>query len=201
MLRLAALSLVLLAGGCATLPPPQPSPPDDWPDRRDALQALDAWSLVGRIAVAAGDDGFSGGFDWEQQGDRAEISLSGPMGGAGLGIHVEGDTLTVNLRGESYTGDDARRLIEERLGTGHPLPVAEMRFWLVGVPAPGVPYQEILGDDRRLSGLAQSGWQVRYERYSMIGPIHLPARLDMTTNGLRIRVVVSRWQTDRRQPP
>ena len=87
--RLAALALVLLAGGCATLPAPAPG--DDWPARRAALQALDAWALDGRIAVAAGEDGFSGGFDWHQQGERADIALTGPMGGAAMDIRAEGD--------------------------------------------------------------------------------------------------------------
>lgn len=193
-LRLAAVAVLVLAGGCATLPIPPPLPSDDWPARRAALQALDAWTLDGRIAVAAGENGFSGGFDWAQQGERADVALSGPMGGAGLEIHVEGDALSVNLRGETYSGDDARRLIEERIGPGHALPVAEMRYWLVGAPAPDVSHEETLGDDRRLASLAQSGWQVRYERYDSVAGRALPARLEMTTEGLRLRVVVSRWR-------
>jgi outer membrane lipoprotein LolB len=190
MVRPAAFAVLLLAGGCATLPPPA----DDWTARRTALQALEEWTLDGRIAVAAGEDGFSGGFDWAQQGPRADIALSGPMGGKGLEIHVEDSGLTVNLRGESYAGDEARQLIEARIGPGHALPVTEMRYWLIGAPAPGVPHEETLGDDRRLAGLAQSGWQVRYERYDAVGALALPARLEMTTEGLRLRVVVSHWR-------
>lgn len=190
--RLAALAVLVLAGGCATLPPPAPT--DDWPARRAALQALDAWTLDGRIAVAAGENGFSGGFDWKQQGERADVTLSGPMGGAGLEMHLEGDALTVDLRGETYAGDEARRLVEERIGPGRALPVAEMRYWLVGVPAPGAAREETLGDDRRLASLAQSGWQVRYERYDTVGRLALPARLEMTTEGLRLRVAVSAWR-------
>jgi outer membrane lipoprotein LolB len=192
-LRLAAVAVLVLAGGCATLPQ-TPPPQDGWPARRAALQALDDWTLDGRIAVAAGESGFSGGFDWAQQGERADVALSGPLGGAGLEIHVEGDALTVNLRGETFSGDDARRLIEERIGPGHALPVGEMRFWLVGVPAPDLPHEETLGDDQRLSSLAQSGWNVRFERYDSVGSLALPARLEMTTEGLRLRVVVSRWR-------
>ncbi len=189
--RVAAIALLLFAGGCATLPPP---PADDWASRRAALQALEDWTLEGRIAVAAGEDGFSGGFDWAQQGARADIALSGPMGGKGLEIHLDDGELTVDLRGEAYAGDEARQLIEERIGPGHALPVGEMRYWLVGAPAPGVPHEETLGEDRRLAGLAQAGWQVRYQRYDVVGPLALPARLEMTTEGLRLRVSVSHWQ-------
>jgi outer membrane lipoprotein LolB len=190
--RAAALAVLLLAGGCATLPPPGSM--DDWPARRAALQALDAWTLDGRIAVAAGENGFSGGFDWSQRGPRADVALAGPMGGTALEIHVDGDALTVNQRGETWSGDDARRLIEERIGPGHALPVAEMRYWLVGAPAPGAPHEETLGDDRRLSSLAQSGWRIQYKSYDAVGRLALPARLEMTTEGLRLRVAVSNWR-------
>lgn len=190
MLRPAAVAVLLLAGGCATLPPPT----DDWPARRAALQGMEAWTLDGRIAVAAGENGFSGGFDWAQSGRGADIALSGPMGGAGLEIHVADGVLTVNLRGETYAGDAALQLIEERIGPGHALPLTEMRYWLVGAPAPDLPHEETLGDDRRLASLAQSGWQVRYQRYDAVGAIALPARFEMTTEGLRLRVVVSNWR-------
>lgn len=190
--RIAAVAVLVFAGGCATLPPPS-APAEDWPSRRAALQALDTWTLDGRIAVAAGDDGFSGGFDWSQQGGSAEIALSGPLGG-GIQMHVEGEALTVNLRGETYSGDDARRLVEERIGRGRALPVAEMRYWLVGAPAPGSGYAESIGEDHRLASLRQSGWQVRYERYEAVGTLALPARIEMTADSLRLRVVVSDWR-------
>jgi outer membrane biogenesis lipoprotein LolB len=35
---------------------------------------------------------------------------------------------------------------------------------------------------------------VRYDRYETVGEFELPARMEMTTEGLRLRVVVSRWQ-------
>jgi outer membrane lipoprotein LolB len=69
-----------------------------------------------------------------------------------------------------------------------------MRYWLVGTPAPGAPHEETLGDDRRLARLSQSGWQVRYDRYASVGDVALPARMEMTTEGLRLRVVVSDWR-------
>lgn len=191
-LRLAALSLVLLAGGCATLPAPAPG--DDWPARRAELQALDAWALDGRIAVAAGDDGFSGGFDWHQQGTRADIALTGPMGGTAMDIRAEGGRAVVTVRGESYEGEDAAGLFARYFGPDQPLPIVQMRYWLVGAPAPDVPHEETLGEDRRLEALSQSGWRVRYDRYEPVGGLALPARMELTTPGLRLRVVVSNWR-------
>jgi len=113
--RFAAAAVLVLASGCTTLPPaPEIA---DWSARRAALQALPAWTLNGRIAVAAGENGFSGGFDWAQDGESADIALSGPMGGARLRIHVEGGALEVtDDRGNCYTGEEAERFVAERIG-------------------------------------------------------------------------------------
>ena len=189
--RFAAAAVLALASGCSALPPPAPA--DDWPVRRAALQALDWWTLDGRIAVAVGDDGFSGGLDWSQAGERAEIAFSGPLGGGAFDVEVEGDRLTLRAGGETLSGDDARTYIAERFGREGSLPIREMRYWLVGVPAPGAPHKETLSGERRLASLAQSGWQVRYDRYQAAGLHALPARIEMTTQGVRLRVAISHW--------
>jgi outer membrane lipoprotein LolB len=189
--RVAAATILSLLAGCATLPPPAAE--GDWPLHVAALQAFDAWKLRGRLGVAAGENGFSGGLSWTQAGERAEVMLSGPMGGEALAIQVDGAALSVTLRGETHAGEDARRLIESRIGMGRALPVAEMRYWLVGVPAPDAPYEKSLGEDMRLAVLVQSGWKIRYKGYrSSEGP-ELPGFMEMTTEGLRLRVSVTDW--------
>ena len=190
-LRLAASALALVASGCATVP--GPGAPGDWPARRDALQVLDRWSLHGRIAVAAGEDGFSGGFDWSQQGATADIDLSGPMGGTAMNIRIEGDRPVVTVDGSSHSGDDARQFIDERFGRGRSLPIRQALLARRRTRT-ARRSEETLGEDSRLAGLSQSGWQVRYDRYQQVGAIALPARMEMTTEGLRLRVAISEWR-------
>lgn len=189
--RGAAAAVLLLTGGCATLPPADEV--RDWPAERAALQALDRWSLDGRIAVAAGRDGFTGGFDWVQSGEQADVELSGPMGGSAVKIRIQRDRVDVIARGEEAAAEDSQALLARYFGPDRSLPAAEMRYWLLGVPAPHAPAEETLGADRRLTALTQAGWEVRFDRYQGIGRLSLPARLEMTTEGLRLRVVVSDW--------
>lgn len=193
-MRLAACTVALLAAGCATLPPP--AAVEEWPARRGALQSLDHWSLNGRMAVAAGNEGFSGGLSWRQDGAQAEIELRGPMGGRALSIRVEGEKLSVtDGDGETVEGDDATRLLARHIGAS--LPIAELRFWVVGTPAPGIPHHETIGADQRLQLLEQSGWRVAYASYRSVGEQVLPARMEITTGDLRLRLVVSDWRLDR----
>jgi outer membrane lipoprotein LolB len=192
MRRTAALAVLLLAAGCATVPPPAPE--GEWPSRRATLQSLGAWALKGRVAVAAGDDGFSGGFHWKQRGADADIEISGPMGGSALTIRVVGDKQVQSIRSSGEEAADAEAYLARYFGPGRSLPVAEMHYWLVGAPAPAAPHAETLGADQRLASLEQSGWKVRYDRYATVGELALPDRIEMTTEGLRLRVVVSDWQ-------
>lgn len=174
-----------------------PAMTGDRAERRATLQALDDWDLNGRVAIAAGTDGFSGGLSWEQRGEKAEIALRGPMGGSAIRIQVEGAAYVVtDERGRTYGGEDARRFIEAHFGPGSKLPIAAMRYWLVGAPAPDSPYAEAIGEGGSLSGLEQSGWTVGYERYRVVGSLALPERIEMTTEGLRLRVAISEWRLE-----
>lgn len=188
--RLAACAAALLAAGCATLPPPAA---DDATARRRALQALDGWSLTGRVAIAAGAEGFSGALRWRQDGPRAQIELRAPLGARALSILADGDSLSVtDAEGVVRDGEEARRIADGYLGT--PLPIAQLRYWLVGTPAPGSPYREAQGADRRLASLEQAGWRVTYARYAAAGAQWLPVRMELTAGDVRLRLSVSDWE-------
>jgi outer membrane lipoprotein LolB len=180
----------LLVAGCATLPPAGDS--GSWPGRRAELEALQTWTLNGRVAVATAADGFSGGLAWRQNGARAEIELRGPLGGMALSIRLDGSAMTVtDGSGAFLAGEAADDFVAAEIGA--PLPVAELRYWLIGVPAPGLPHRETIGADGRLAGLEQAGWQLRYSRYEAVGQLALPARIEIESTAARLRLVVSNW--------
>lgn len=188
--RLAACAAALLASGCATLPL---AGDGDWPARRGALQALDDWTLTGRVAVAAGEHGFSGGLRWRQAGARAEIDMRGPLGGTALAIRLDGEAITVtDASGATLGGEEARRITREYVGA--PLPLPELRYWLVGAPAPHSEFRETLGANARLAELEQAGWQVRYTHYATAGGQVLPDRMELTAGDVRLRLAVSDWR-------
>ena len=190
-MRAAACAALLLLSGCATLP--EPAPAGGWESARAQLQALERWTLDGRVAVAASGEGFSGGLNWKQSGPRAEVELRSPVGGRVLAIRVDGDEFSVtDPQGETFDGERAKALVAERVGSE--LPISELRYWLVGVPAPGAPFEETLGADARLATLDQAGWRIRYDRYRSAGELVLPAKLDITQGALRLRVAVADWR-------
>jgi len=189
--RATAGAALLLTTACVSLPPAGDA--GSWPARRAALQSLHSWTLTGRIAVASGSEGFSGGLAWRQDGARSEIELRSPLGGTALSIRVDDPDFSVtDERGAALDGEAARELLAAELGA--PLPVGALRYWLVGAPAPGVDHRESIGSDGRLASLEQAGWQVRYARYEAVGGLALPARLELESGGVRLRLVAASWQ-------
>jgi outer membrane lipoprotein LolB len=188
-----ALALLLLLAACA--PAPLVRPAADWPVRRAELQALEAWRLSGRVAVAAGEQGFSARLAWAQRDARSSIDLSGPFGAGAVHVDLAGDE--IRLRdgdgAEVATGPDA---LATRLGFA--LPVRELRYWALGVPAPsGPPATDsavVLGAEGRPVAFNDRGWWVRIEAWRPVAGDLLPARLLITRPGARLKLVVDDWR-------
>jgi len=153
---------------------------------------MDRWSLDGRVAIARGAEGFSGGLSWRQHGAHADIDIRGPLGGTALSITVDGERMSVaDGRGAALDGDAALEFLSSELGA--PLPIGQLRFWLVGVPAPDAPQRESFGTDGRLATLEQLGWRVRYLRYQSVGRVALPARMEIESEDTRMRLAIGNW--------
>ena len=191
-LRLGAAALAVLAG-CRTLPP-APPPSASWEVRRPQLQSLTHFQLRGRVAVAAGGEGFNANLHWIQDGARSEVTLEGPLGVGGAQLTATGDELTVvTARGERVESEAAHQALAARLGFDPPL--SSLRYWVLGVPDPAQPATESVDPaQQRLSGLTQGGWHVEYQSYESAGGEALPARLTLQRDAVRVRLLVDGWQ-------
>lgn len=188
-MRLAVLLAVICLSGCAALPR---VPPPAGPDARSAeLAALEAWRAHGRVAVAVDGDGVTANLDWRQSGASSDISLSGPFGVGALLVELDAGGLTLDDgRGGRLAGADAEALLEQRLGTR--VPLAALRYWMLGIPAPGAPWVPV-----GAAAFEQSGWRVTVTRFTSSDAGPLPARLDLEQGAARLRLAVSRWEVGR----
>lgn len=177
---LAALALA----GCATVVPSGGAGAPADPEQ------LTQWMAKGRIALTARGEGGAGAFVWQQRSERTELSVRGPFGAGALDVVTDGETLELDDgSGQAIDGERARIALEERLGAS--LPLAELRYWMLGVPAPSAPAQQAAG---AVPGFTQAGWVVEYADYRPAGPWSLPARLTATTANVRVRLVIDDWQ-------
>jgi len=188
-----ALALVAMLAGCRTVPQPRiigPGADAPWPEQVAALEKFDHYSLTGRVAVAANGQGFSGTLRYLQAGDHADLSIDGPMGLGGLRLVVDGDNVSVSTsKGDKLDGNAAREELERRLG--FEMPVAQLRWWLLGIPAPG----ESATDDLNgvTASIRQEGWNVSIQSRAPALGFSLPQRLTIEREGARLKLLVDRW--------
>lgn len=192
-LRLSAALTLAVIAGCRTIAP-APPPTASWEQRRPQLQAREHFELKGRVAVAAGNEGFDASLRWTQDGMRSQLTLEGPLGVGGARVTASGNDLTlVTSRGEVVDSAAAHAALAERLGFDPPL--ASLRYWVLGVPDPAQPAAESLDQaQQRLTALTQDGWRVDYQSYTSANGEPLPARLTLRRDAVRVRLLVDDWQ-------
>jgi outer membrane lipoprotein LolB len=198
--RRAALGAVMLAlgllAGCRTAPQGAivgPGVDAPWPEQRAALEKLDRYNLNGRVAVAANGQGFSASLRYEQLPKGSNLALDGPLGIGGLRVALEGEDLEIaTSRGEKLDGDAARAELERRLGFA--LPLSELRWWLLGIPAPGEASVNQDGGSGEIRDFTQNGWRVSINTRAAGLGFSLPQRLTAERDGARLKLLVERWQ-------
>ncbi len=194
----AGVILIMLVLSACAVRPPAPvvdDPSDAFKRHQDRVRTLDPWTMTGRLALDADGQQWHTNVRWRQAGDAYDIRLFGPFGrDAG---RVQGDEGWARLRtpdGEHVEADNVDRLVIEALGWR--LPVSGMRYWVMGLPAPGLPYTPQLDGAGRLAELTQSGWTVAFQRYRNSPGPALPDRLELHYEDIRLRVLVDQWDVE-----
>jgi len=184
--------VVLILICCAALPAcvtNRPAPPSiDWQRRVSDLQHATAWQLDGRAAVALGTQGWQATLNWRQADIYAEVHLSGPFGIGALQLKQDPSGLSLNGAPPS---DAVLSQVQERLGFA--LPLDDLRFWLLGVPDPGSPFVLTRNAQDRALHMSQDGWSIDYDRYAPVSGDLLPARLTLSREGVRVRIIIDHW--------
>jgi outer membrane lipoprotein LolB len=178
----------LALAGCATTPPaPQVGVTPD------AAQ-LQQWTATGRMAIAAADQGGSGSFAWRQDGATTELDLRGPLGAGGARLVVTPESVTfADGSGRSLDAEAARTELAARLGAD--LPWGQLRYWMLGLPAPGevAAVQDAAAAPWRV--IEQSGWRLAYEAFVNVQGLSLPQRFTAERARVRVKVIVDGWVT------
>lgn len=194
MIKYLFLSLLLLLTACTTVEEvPDSLNTGSWQTHKATLENVHHWFASGRAAINNGVESWHVNLLWLQQGDKYQIRLFGPFG-AGQ-VQLSGNNGLVELLtsdNERYYSDNINDLLYER--TGVKMPVAELRYWLVGLPSPGGRETTRIGKHGRLSQLQQGDWRVRYKRYVPVNGLVLPRKIFADKQDLDVRVVIDEWK-------
>ncbi|HKQ82185.1 MAG TPA: lipoprotein insertase outer membrane protein LolB [Steroidobacteraceae bacterium] len=185
--RAAWVAVMLVFAGCATTGPRVAAPVT-------SLESLANWQANGRIAVAGAQGGGSGNFEWQQAESASNIVIRGPIGIGSLRVSLNAEHpehMQLELGdGRKLQADAAWAELEAQLGA--PVPAANLRYWLLGLPAPS-EYQW-LEQGERSAVLLQDGWRIEFLEYTVVNGQRTPSRIKATHGPARIRMLINRWR-------
>lgn len=164
------------------------------------LHGLEHWQAHGRLGISSAAGGGSGSFDWLQRGDQADVQIRGPVGIGSIRLELRGGGPRPRLKMETGDGqvlesDAAWRELEARLGA--PVPAGYLRYWMLGVAAPGA--HAWVEQQAESAVLEQSDWRIDYQRFSEDPGVRVPVRIRASSGDARVRIVVDRWRLGRAQ--
>jgi outer membrane lipoprotein LolB len=163
------------------------------------LGNLSDFQLEGRAGVRAGGEGFNiPSVSWRQAAAESRLKLRGTLGVGSLTLVYGPQTLHVTTsRGEELEGDEAKQALSAQLGFVPPFEA--LRYWVLGVAAPGEPPTEQAADaDGHIVDMTQLQWRIRYDRWADVptrdGVARLPKRLVASRADLRLTLFIDRWK-------
>ena len=194
-LPVAVLAAAALLASCAAVPRRAVLPAAPTAAELEALSHLSDFAVAGRVAVQSRGEGWSASFDWREAAGRGTLAVRGPFGTGAARITRSDQRVVIESGRDAplevaapFIGLDAA--LAARLGFA--LPLEPLRYWILGVPAPGLPSAGGAGR------FHQAEWDVACEGYTRVAgaPAALPGRLVLTSAGARIRVVIDHWHFD-----
>lgn len=196
MIRLTPLLLLLLMVACSPTPPrplPDTAPEHSWQLRQQMLRQLTHWQLSGRLAIQNDHEAWHMSLKWQQRQDRYSLNIIAPLGQGSMQLH--GDATQVMLLtedGEVINSSTPEQLLYQQLGWK--VPVSALRYWILGLPAPG-DYQPTLDEYGRLSHLQQDDWEIEFIDYQPQLGIDLPRKVFINNHRAAVKLIISSWQT------
>lgn len=160
--------------------------------RENQLAGRADWVIHARLGVSDGDHGGSGTLIWSQQGQTYDFLLTAPV--TGRSFQLAGDAHSATLKGlqqGTLHGASAQPLLLQALGWQ--VPMAELRYWVRGMRAPGSSAQLLFGDDRLPSLLSQGGWKVEFRDWYADASPAVPRKVFAERGNYRVRVLINNW--------
>lgn len=194
--RLLLILSLLFISGCVhqrSLTPPQ-----DVLEHQRQVQEIGDWQLTGKLGIRTTADSGSASVKWAQQFASYQINLSGPLGQKSMIITGTPEKVRLEQTGEPVQeAKTAEALIKK--SAGWTLPVAQLAYWVRGVPAPKLRITHLQQNESGLIGqLIQGGWNISYGNYrdqifnGVILP--LPGKITAEYKDVRLVLVIRDWQ-------
>jgi len=187
-------SCLLLLSACAAYAPVNdPARLQQWHLRQVAMQGLSIWQVDGRTAISSDQGSGKLALRWSQDGTHFDIRLMSFLGQQQARLEGINGGLTRLLRPDQppVQADNEDALMQEALGWS--LPLAGLRYWVLGMPQPDAGMRKSIDDQGRLIWLEQDGWHIDYTSYQTVDGFSLPRKLRLKHGDTSARMVIDSW--------
>lgn len=179
--------LLLMLVGCASVPVVHERGAE-W----SRLGQVKVWAMKGRISFRQNKSGWHGMIDWYHDQSLDEIKIAGPVGQGAFVIRSKGKSVEIqHADGRVEQAKAPGELIRKQLGFS--IPLQSMRWWVLGLPIEGKPFQ-IIDDGAGLASFRQNGWVVSQSDFRLFEGVVIPRRLNIENDSLSLTLVIDRWQ-------
>lgn len=170
-----------------------------WAQQQLKLQRLNQWQLRAQLAIISPDSRNSASLFWQQESSTDyQVNLTGPFGVHLMTVkYAQGIASLLLDDNKTYRHPSISVLINRFSPT--PVPVNELRYWIIGEPLSQYYQLDKLGRVTQTSH--PSGWQINYLNYqyksynSEAGKIHLwlPTKINIIKDDIRIKIAIREW--------
>jgi outer membrane lipoprotein LolB len=153
---------------------------------RSHLYGLHEWHLEARLAIVAPKDSWSAKIEWSHLPDSEKIKLSGPLGQGAVVIELADGVVKIDRGGGNVqSSNQPEQFINQQLGLF--VPLQSLRFWAVGLPDPGLAFQETA------DGFVQAKWLIAYKGLQNTGAEAMPHKMAVSNDQVKLKLIIDEW--------
>ena len=183
LLWVGALLLTLLSG-CAS---------NSYQATTSSISELDNWKINAKLGIRTATDAQSIQMLWQQQGEKYQLRLNGPLGFGSASIVGDSEQAEIQ-KGEQLITANPQQLTMQL--TGIPLPISALSWWVKGLVSPNHSTATSIQRTQtgQLESFQQAGWQISILSYSQTGAYWTPKKIAGRQGELSFKLVISDWE-------
>lgn len=159
---------------------------DDPNARNLYLHNLRCWEANGRVSIQNNQDTVTASFVWLQENEQYNLHFYSALSSESVTIYGNQQGIT-NIVNNGETAQD--------LSLEQNLPLAQLVFWLKGLPAIGSkPRKATYNNKQQLLNLEQDGWHIEYQEYRTYDAISLPRKIILQNHNTKAKLFIKQWQ-------
>lgn len=185
-------SLITLLSGCATTSY-EAINSDEFKFAKPSLSQLDNWKINAKLGIRTATDAQSMHMLWQQQGEKYQLRLNGPLGFGSA--YIVGDSEQAEIqKGEQLITANPQQLTMQL--TGIPLPITALSWWVKGLVSPNHTSATSIqrAQTGQLKSFNQAGWQISILKNSQTGPYLIPKKIAGRQGDLSFKLIISDWE-------